>query len=499
MKKLMIAAATTAIAGGVFGATAQVYDMTLTVKATECAQAKKAYKNVCEENILLYRKQTTQKFYGKFWGCGCEVIACPGNYGQPRELDTKSFMFWGKSAAFHNAEMEWSLLQLVGQKGTNIEGAFNLKLSAHAKDDTVGVAYDLNGAGYGTATVKACADADNSIKSMSGNVVGIYNVEVASEVNGCKYCGESAECTPWDFCDACGTKDDALSAAFGSFTIKYNASQAKKLAAGKWIDEANKFSKFVTDEFACIAAEGTTPETTPNSAAQANYTAAKKAYADATDALAAAEALTNDLNKGVATCEQGKALTNALKNATRALQDASSDLTTAMSDYNSAGGNVPAVKAAQDAVDATNIVIEAKKALIATSTVDSVITTAKKDLEDLEEALENAQKALENARVAAVKDDTDGSKQKKLDEFDAAYAEKTAAEKAVKEAKEAFDAANKAWNTWQAGSDTDAGSYAKAKKDADAAVADAKKNADDAKRRFENAELACSITGTDCK
>ena len=50
MKKLMIAAAAAATVGGAFAAP-QVYDMTITVKATECKSANKAYKNVCADDV----------------------------------------------------------------------------------------------------------------------------------------------------------------------------------------------------------------------------------------------------------------------------------------------------------------------------------------------------------------------------------------------------------------------------------------------------------------
>ena len=276
MKKLMIAAAAAAMIGGAYAddckvvAVPQVYDMTITVKATTCKSATKSYSTVCGEK-LQYRAQATQKFYGKFWGCDCDVIACPKavNYGKPKlnnKVDTStcddsgiadssvnnSFMFWGAADAFHKAEMTWSLLQLVGKKYTNIEGVFTLSLYAceggEAEQDP---AFTLTGAGYGTATVYGCADAKNVIKSMSGNVVGMWDVTAGSEISGCKYCGELSDCAPEQFCACVDARDDKT-AAFGTFTIKYNASQTKALKSGKWITDANKFKSFVTAEFTCI-------------------------------------------------------------------------------------------------------------------------------------------------------------------------------------------------------------------------------------------------------
>lgn len=419
MKKLMIAAAAAATAGSIFGATAQVYDMTITVKSTECKDNKKLYKNVCADDIQFYRAQATQKFYGKFWGCGCETLCAPVVYGAPRE--DKSFVFWGADGAFHNAEINWSVLQLVGKNGTNVEGAFNLELYT-CEDGTVAADPDftLAGAGYGTASVVACGDEDNYVKSMSGSVVGVANVAALADVTGCKYCGDLVDCNVWDYCD-CVAADNDVSAAFGTFTLKYNASQAKALAKGKWIDEANKFKSFVTDEFACIAA-GDAPvapvEPDAKEVAQKNYAAAKAA-------AEAADKVVEDLQLGDANCVRGKELAKAVTDATAAQTAAATALTTAAG----ATPEINAVNIAQLEVANAEANVEAKQAALDGATTQAAVTAAKADLEAAKQDLEDANKALANAKKAVPTADAD-----KLAAYEKALAELKAADKALADA-----------------------------------------------------------------
>ena len=424
MKKLMIAAAAAATAGSIFGATAQVYDMTITVKSTECKDNKKLYKNVCADDVQFYRAQATQKFYGKFWGCGCETLCAPVVYGAPRQ--DKSFVFWGKDGAFHDAKIDWSVLQLVGKNGTNVEGAFDLELYT-CEDGTVAADPDftLSGAGYGTASVVECGHENNYVKSMSGSVVGVANVAALAEITGCKYCGDIVECHVWDYCD-CVAADDAVSAAFGTFTLKYNASQAKALAKGKWIDEANKFKSFVTDEFACIAA-GDAPvapvEPDAKEVAQKNYAAAKAA-------AEAAQKVVDDLNLGAANCVKGKELAKAVTDATAAQATKAAALTAAAG----ATPEINAVNIAQLEVANAEADVEAKQAALDGATTQAAVAAAKADLEAAKQDLEDANKALANAKKAVPTADAD-----KLAAYEKALAELKAADKALADAITAKD------------------------------------------------------------
>ena len=438
MKKLMIAAAAAAMVGSGFADAPQVYDMTITVKSTECVN--KIYKNVCAEGVG-YRKQATTKFYGKFWGCGCCTIAEPdGNVGYGQDLsdgaydtDFHSYIFWGKGAAFHNATMVWgpdidgvklANLQLVGQKATNIEGAFKLELFTCADvengDDASAVFF---GAGYGTATVKGCADDDNILKSMSGNVIGSYDVGQLSGVNGCKYCGEATACAPWDFC-SCSAANDALTAAFGTFTIKYNSSQANSLKKGKYISDLMKSNKLVIDEFACIAADGDDDDDDDEVDEKAE---AIKAYKAAKEAYDTAVATETDLKKGATECTEGKKLAADADAANTVLKNAKDNEQTA---WDALASN----KSVQDAAGK----LQTAKDELAAVKADEA-SSAKK-IADAEKAVEDAEKALNVAY-----DDVPGNK---LADVKAAVVTYQDAYAARISAAEKSTAANKAVEGW---------------------------------------------------
>ncbi|MGN0854723.1 MAG: hypothetical protein ACI4R9_04300 [Kiritimatiellia bacterium] len=475
MKKLMIAAMGAATAGGLFAATVQVYDMTITVKSTECKDNKKVYSNVCADDIQFYRAQATQKFYGKFWGCGCETLCAPDSYGEPKS--DKSFVFWGSNGAFHNADIDWPVLQLVGKNGTNIEGAFDLKLYTCDEngDANVDPDFNLSGAGYGTASVKACADEDNYVKSMSGNVVGIANVTSLSEITGCKYCGEYVDCQPWDFCD-CVAANENVSAAFGTFTLKYNASQAKALAKGKWIDEANKFKSFVTDEFACIAA-GDTPVTPVEPDAKE---VAEKVYKEALAAKEAADKAVEDL-RSTQTDPYGKKgteLQQAADDAATAAREAQTALTTAAQD-------VPNVAAAQDEVEQAEQDVEDAKEALATAVTQAEIAAAREALADAEQTLADAKQALTNAKNAVPAAD-----KAKLTAYETALAKSQAADAAK-------DAADKALADWTTNDmDPDQAGIQTGYDIAYDAAWDAWDAADDA---LFLAKVQCAAAGAECK
>ena len=253
MKKLMIAAATAALAAGAFAAgEPQVYEMTLTVKSTQCATGKKMV-SICEDiEFQNYRKQVTRKYQGLFWGCGCQVIACPAEYFKGLAYDKEnagdtytSYFFWSTTKGYQyglygeDTAFQWEILQLVGPKAANIEGKWTLALDNELGEPVL----DVTGAGYGTA-FDVCKDGNKKIKSMSGYVVGYIDYIGEQTISGCVYCGELTDCTPFAFCEECLDAQD-MTALFGSWTLKYNSSAAKKLAKGQYIENAYKFPKYL--------------------------------------------------------------------------------------------------------------------------------------------------------------------------------------------------------------------------------------------------------------
>lgn len=471
MKKLMIAAAAAATVGGAFAAP-QVYDMTITVKATECKAANKAYKNVCADDVLLYRAQTTQKFYGKFWGCDCDVIACPDatTYGKD-VADVNGYIFWGAKGAFHHADMRWDILQLVGKNGTNIEGAFGLDLFT-CEDGTVAAdpSFALSGAGYGTALVKGCANADNYIKSMSGNVVGTYNVSALSVLSGCKYCGETADCYAWDFCD-CMAADSNVSAAFGTFTLKYNASQAKAVANGKSIQQANKFKSFVTDEFKCIENGEVTPEPTPEDPAAVAKENAKKAFVEAKTNLEKAESELASAKKDLDDFGNDRTSSTKYQDLLQKATDADSARTAAADPT-----EVPAeVVTKKDNLNAKEAELATAEANLANAP-EAEKAALEMIRDSVKDVVETAKTEYANAKRDAVA--ADAANAAKIVKFETADAAKIAADKALADYDDAAYVAEKA-------------AAAEKSTAAEKAVAAAQ-------AKYDYAMIQCAVTGADC-
>ena len=378
MKKLMIAAAAAAMVGGVYAVdNPQVYDFTATLKTTSCSKNKSA-KDVCGDTVY-YRSQVTQKLYGKFWGCDCDVIGCPdtANYGID-DVNQDGYMFWTSTkvpGAFHGADWQWSILQRLGKKGENVEGAFDLVLT-DCDGDTVAT---LAGAGYGTAKID-CADLDgNYIKSMSGNIVGTWDASSEVIATGCAYCGSTAQCEVFEFCDACGLSDNDMAVVFGSFTLKYNASNTKSVANGKTItDIAFKKNAAVLAEMACIADNDDDDDEVDEKAE------AIKAYKAAKEAYDTAVATKTDLEKGATECTEGKKLAADADAANTTLKNAKDDEQTAWD-----------ALASNKSVQAAAGKLQTAKDELAAVKADEASTA--NDIAKAEEAVENAEKALNDA------------------------------------------------------------------------------------------------------
>jgi len=276
MKKLMITAATAAMIGGAF-ADGQVYEMTMNVKTTEAKSGTVYVQEGCYSSQS-YRKQTSLKIAGLFWGCNCSTIAETADLAQD-----KGVFFWNatKKAAFYDQEadeyiqpaFEWKLLNRIGQKACDVEGVWEL---------TYGDAY-LYGAGFG----KANGYEDSAyVTSMCGNFAGTMNPG-----NACKRCEEVAA-DAWPLCE-CGEQDEDLTAAYGTWSLKFNSSAAKKFAnSSDW-----SWYKFPGDVLEAIQAIIGGQEVKPvEDKVAANYAAAKVAYEAAKVATEAAEAEYNELN-----------------------------------------------------------------------------------------------------------------------------------------------------------------------------------------------------------
>ena len=433
MKKLMIAAASAAMIGGAFAdGVAQVYDFTATVKTTACSG--KSAKDVCGDTVY-YRQQITQKLYGKFWGCGCEVIACPDNYAIDK-AEENGFVFWTTTklgGAFEDADMQWSLLQRLGKKGENVEGFFGLTLI----DDGDAVAL-LSGAGYGTAKIY-CDDEDkNYIKSMSGNVVGYWDASADPIATGCYYCGDVDECTVFAFC-SCVSEDNDLAAVFGTFTLKYNSSQTKSVSAGKSISEV-AFKK----NAAVLAVLNATDDDDDDDDDDDTVAKLEEKYAEA-------KAAYDDLKQGAAECTEGKALAATVATAMTVYNNAETA-------ENEARAAIPTDAGGVTGADAYKAAVEQLAAVKANPASSS------NQIADAEEAVTNAKNDLPGDKVTTVVNAVD------------TWQAKQALTAAANEAKVAAEADLSAWNS---------SGYA-------AALADAAE-------KVNNLYIACLIAGGDCE
>ena len=514
MKKLMIAAAAAAMVGSGFAATkaleAQVYDFTATLKTTQCNKSGKTYDDVCFGKIT-YRESLTQKIYGKFWGCHCQVIANPGDgddstvtcnttgnsgYGMPRDVE-KSCIFWtnakdADNGAFPYADWEWTLLQRVGKKCENIEGLFTLDLG----DDSTTLDANLTGAGYGTVVLYGNCDGTDYIKSMSGNIVGEWNLANKTVNSGCAYCGSSIECVALPFCYD-GTEDGTCedltdgsyaefyvgdpitaprSAVFGTFTIKYNAAEAKNVQNGKYIDELSLSAKKNKAAYALFEkiAKGS-PVDEKAEALKDAYTTAKKAYDKANAKAeasaktaeeaqkAAAEAVASEyLKDGItaATSTEGQKLAKEYTDAATAEDTAWKSFReiTVMTDYKTA------VDKYNTAVEAYNAGTGTKKAVsdkteIMNAKADALTTTQKKTVDDYFDLVDKTKEA----KAAVTEWETTG--------FAAAKA------KAEQDVEDTAKVAEEAQKT----------------ADADAEAAEKAETA------LNNADIACRVANVDCE
>ena len=267
MKKLMIAAACAAMAGSVFAAVgdAQVYDATLTVKTTACKNGKytKALVNFPVKDAnefgydvndsVMFRKQATRTINGVFWGCDCETIADPAwriytsftSAGVEKTPHTVGgYAFWDATNSkeyipftIPYVTFEWLILNRIDQM-TSVEGTWLLR------DQAANEAMFFIGAGFGTAN-NATDECASYIKSISGNFAG-YLQYVAEGDDGCVFCGTTDyDCLVAPFCWCQDIEEDTtyLTAAYGTWSIKYNSSNSNTLKKKKYITEVPAYAK----------------------------------------------------------------------------------------------------------------------------------------------------------------------------------------------------------------------------------------------------------------
>lgn len=232
MKKLVMSAVA-AISSFVAFADAQVYEMTITLKTTMAASGT-ITPIVCdtpEQEVKLYRKQSTVKIKGLFWGCDCETIAEP-QFVTSAEA-TYGYIFWNETThKVLDAEFGWQVLNRIDKKLKKAEGAWTIG----STDANV----FLVGSGFGTVkddvSKSSCAINSVILTPMNGNCAGWLSLPatVKGTDEDCPKCGEVTPGTDdvetvapgWSLC-ACGEGSE-YTAASGTWKLKYNAVASKK-------------------------------------------------------------------------------------------------------------------------------------------------------------------------------------------------------------------------------------------------------------------------------
>jgi len=238
MKKLMIAAAAAAMIGGAYADCglepeeqadcAQVWDVKMSLKSTVCKTlyvgAKKADKcgmGGSEAACYCYREVASVAVKGVLGACDCECETI-------LNLTDDDQYFWVEKNKVQLADkLAIDHLYRIGKKMEKVEfaawfGALRL-------------------AGTGTYDTK-----NNVVKSVSGNVAGLWTA-VFDCTGDCE-----TVCPAFDLCDPDWESGlEVPTVAYGSFTIKYNSSFAKKFAQGKKDLVSDKVAKWIIAEYYC--------------------------------------------------------------------------------------------------------------------------------------------------------------------------------------------------------------------------------------------------------
>jgi hypothetical protein len=255
MKKLMIAAAAAAVVAGAYADCerptntptncAEVYDVVLSLKTTECKckiNSTKVTSSECGrtnkdkvEACVAWRQIVTKKVQGVIFNCTCScttdvagsildsAILAPAVWnGDTTEAMEGNQYFWiAKDKLILNRDtdlltIKW--LARIGQKGTQVEAAGTFQEG-------------INVAGYGSYDTK-----NARVKSIAGNAAGVWGAPIdCSDEEGEEYCPAYKLCED-EVLDAY-----AVTFAAGTWSVKYNSSKSKALAT----NAANLWGKIV--------------------------------------------------------------------------------------------------------------------------------------------------------------------------------------------------------------------------------------------------------------
>ena len=247
MKKVMIAAAIAAVAAGAFadepcglGETAlcaEVYDVAMTIKTTACKLLYTAAKeDKCglksEEICDCYRVPTTIKVNGVIWSCLC---TCEGEVeGSTLSLPTEERWDLDYGEGFKDSQLFW-----IAKKKTILEDVMTFSHlyrigKKNEKVEASGTFGSLTFAGFGTFE-------NGRVKAIAGGLAGLWTATpdctlTFSRPQGSEQAEEFGYCLAYSICPVLApvqVEDVTVTAAYGTFKVKYNAKKSKKLAASR--------------------------------------------------------------------------------------------------------------------------------------------------------------------------------------------------------------------------------------------------------------------------
>jgi len=252
--------------------------------------------------VLVYRTQTSITWKGLIWGCNCESIdgiwenakytiydQTTGDCDDGVACTVKGCVIWdtkGKAPVYfgNGADITdpataagcgfgWTFLQMIGKDAKSLECSWDISSAG----DQCGLdeVFRFVGSGFGKAKFVSSSytyeDEDgkkvvvtlpyscaNNVNSISGNFAGWMAApfDDVTSTWGCSFCGggqtfSCSRATAWAWCEngaecaTCGLAnslfDEDRTAAYGTWSIKYNSSLSKKLTNAYTIRDAYNF------------------------------------------------------------------------------------------------------------------------------------------------------------------------------------------------------------------------------------------------------------------
>lgn len=224
MKKLMIAAAVAAMIGGVQAACedpeetkpevdcAVAYEFKASLTTTAAKFGKVSWKDDCGDKyteVTCYREKGKKTIKGYYYACDCVCDLA--------DTDMFDLVLWDDKVkgCAEVVDFDFVLLQTFGKKLDKVEAFFELATSENG---------EYFAAGQGKVDTK-----NGLVKSISGDIVGLLDAPDCQD-DEC----EDGDDFPEDLrfgaiCEDAAALDEASTAAFGSWSLKYNKSLSKKL------------------------------------------------------------------------------------------------------------------------------------------------------------------------------------------------------------------------------------------------------------------------------